>query len=347
MRFFYLLATILLVACDEMPKDRDLPPSYGAPNSLSLVMDTTQCPYSIYNYVISDLKKDYQGVSQKLPQFDVHNRYEHMAGQSKEHHLQFYINNLQDSSSEGLKQKVLLSSVCNNCISYPCLEISTDKWARNQTIIVVTLNDLTELVPFYKKNKAKIIDACENQVARSYKMSMSIKNSLSTIYKLSFKDFSVQLNGDQRFKVVTKSDTINWLRKSGDEYEQSIIVWSLPYYPDSIINSNLIWEIKDSITGNRLDQFEGIRNIITEKRIPLRLKRIKLNDIFVLEAMGQWKMINQLGVGGTFISYIIPISKEKGSIYLEGFLYDPGPNELESIRKLKIILKTLEITTNG
>lgn len=347
MKFFQLLLVTLCLACEELPRTDALPQSFGTENSLVLIMNPELAEDSLGKTIRSYFEKDFPGASQKSPSYIVHERWENMSGHSKEHHLQFYIIDLSDSSDEAMKHKVMLSKELSACDTFPCLFQVSNKWSIGQQVIGIAGHGSSSIHSFFHENTNAITELCEHSVQKSYQRTMLLNDELSTLNAFNIGNLKARIKTDIQTKIVTQSDYFNWWRKSGPEFEQSIFAWHLPYFEDSLIQESLIWKIKDSLCSQKTSLFEGIRNVEAEKRIPLRLKRIKLNNIFVLEAVGQWKMSDQPGVGGTFISYIIPISKEEGSIYLEGFEYAPGEGEPEVIRKLKIILNTIELDING
>ncbi len=346
MKYCWILTCLTLFSCSEPETTHSSKESFGDPNSLAIIISPEWSEDSLGLEVLKVLNKDYEGVSQKAARFRTHPHYGNLSSTVREHHLQIHFVNLTDSTEPGMEQKILLAKELNKCDSFPCLFTVKNKWAHPQTVVGIAGVNIESLYELFVQSEDSLIDILESEVLNSYKTTMARIGLLDHQLQIINAGTPVKISCDTSWKPITQDATLCWFRKSSSEMERSIIAIPLDSSFEDTLTPASFWALRDSLFKQKSALFTEISKVSGEKRIPLKIKRTKLNNIFALEVVGRWKLADQEGVGGTFISYLIPAGPNIKPLYIEGFLYTPGENEPDEIRRLKTILSTLEINSN-
>ena len=80
----------------------------------------------------------------------------------------------------------------------------------------------------------------------------------------------------------------------------------------------------------------------TERNFPINFNEFLLNDNYIAEMRGLWKLVGDY-MGGPFISISTVDEKRNRIITIDGYVYAPKFNKRNYLRQVEAILYSLEI----
>lgn len=215
--------------------------------------------------------------------------------------------------------------------------------AAPQTMVCVEAPDERSLAGFLVKYRQEIIDAF---VSSEIKLDIArLKKKYNRdVYKASAEEFGCGVCVPTELVSMKRRERFLWASSERLEKDLNYVCYVLPMYPSETFLSEKWSVLRDSvmqrnIPGSREDQW---MTTTREEGAPLvQCREVALdNGRTVYEMRGLWEMRHG-AMGGPFVSLAYPDSANHRILVAEGFVYSPGTEKRDLIRRMEAVLRTL------
>ncbi|MBP5318320.1 MAG: DUF4837 family protein [Paludibacteraceae bacterium] len=326
MRRFSILWTVsvmcaaLLGACSE---GSIKPNVTGAAGELLLVVDD-----SVYRSVAGDslramLDADVPCLPQSEPMFNV----------SRTTHRGF---------NELLKpaRNILIVNVGKQ-YSVGKIKAATNKWAQPQAVLYANATDTDSLAALIGRKKnaiyAYFLKAERDRNIRYFTKAQELKPK-QMIEEL----FGASMMVPRGMKRTKTGTDFLWISGNNGEFNQNILVYSVPYYSIDQFKREELLRVRDSVLkANVPGPTEG-SYMTTEYQVdpPIFEKDNTEEGKYAAKLTGRWRVEGDL-MGGPFVSLTVVNSERLELLTVESFVYAPNQYKRNIMRQLEAILYTL------
>ncbi|WP_456438927.1 DUF4837 family protein [Psychroserpens sp.] len=217
----------------------------------------------------------------------------------------------------------------------------TNKFAKPQTVVVISGNTNAEIINQVTSNSAKIVDAFRKE---------ELKEKQRRITKSLFndKDIQKQLGLSLRFptayRIAKNEDGFFWLRRDIKTGTVDIMLYEAPLSSIRKGDSTVvdIVRLRDSVGEIHIEgPLEG-SYMATEKAFTPFISETILDNKPAFETKGLWDVKNAF-MSGPFINYAIEDKVNNRMVIVEGYVFAPSVAKRDYIFELEAIIKSITI----
>ena len=219
--------------------------------------------------------------------------------------------------------------------------ILSNKYAKPQTVVVISGNTNAEIIDQISSNSAKIIDAFKKEelIEKQRRIKISLFND---------KDIQEQLGLSLRFptayRIAKNEDGFFWLRRDIETGTVDIMLYEAPLSAIRKGDSTVVdvVRLRDSVGKIHIEgPLEGSYMATENKYTPFISETI-LDNKPAFETKGLWDVKNAF-MSGPFINYAIEDKVNNRLIIVEGYVFAPSVAKREYMFELEAIIKSITI----
>lgn len=315
-----VVATMLLIGCNDGSGTRVLSESSGVINSLSIVVDNDLWSGSVGNTLRNILGAPVYGLPQDEPMFTMHQMppivFTDFATKNRT------VVKIEKGKPAGIK---FLDNV----------------YARPQKVILVTGNTNQEINDQLELNRDQIVSVLRDVEIREKQRRISI--SLNKNHNIGEK-LGLSIRFPSIYRIAKEEGTFFWIRKDLKTGSMNLMIYELPLGSisegDEAIND--IIRIRDSVGEMHIPgPLEG-SYMITEQAYTPYLNETIIDNKPTLETRSTWEIKNAF-MAGPFINYMVEDKLNDRIVVLEGFTFAPSINKRNHMFELEAIIRSLKI----
>lgn len=350
-RYFFILLISFLWACDGEQKAQDnsnLPSASTVENEILVVMDSTQWEGALGEQLREVYSSPIPGLPQQEPAFNL--RYispRHFQGFLKLYPNIILVNTLDDDSKDS---RILRTYFTDNSLEKirenrdMFMYARENVFARGQEVLhlfSMTENELLEKL----KEKEEALRGYFLDIERqrlSKKIFTGLPNENLTEYLK--KKYGFRLIFPVGYEVAVEKEDFVWIRFLDAEIDRSIWVAYKEYEDESVFQEENLIELRNTLARPYIWGSDSSTYMKTATEdVPVVTREVNFNGNYAVEMRGLWRL-NNVVMGGPFISYTFVDEATNRLYYIEGFTYAPGTDKREPVRQLEAILHTFRST---
>lgn len=222
------------------------------------------------------------------------------------------------------------------------VEFTNNTWAYPQAIINIQAASVHNFKNLFTVNNEKIIayflKAEKDRLQKTYRNDYE-----KSVYNTLEKELGFRLYVPAGFKITKKDSTFAWIRYESPLVTQNILVYTYAYPPDSTFNFEYLLKKRNTLTGKNIPGPAKGSYMTTEMHLPKCCNRLTYHGNLAYEMRGWWKIENVF-MGGPFVSLTVLSPDKKKVVTVEGNVYAPNHNKREYIRQLEAMIYSLEFS---
>ena len=141
---------------------------------------------------------------------------------------------------------------------------------------------------------------------------------------------------------ITKTKRGNrfiWLSDDGSKSMRNLCVYSVP---GTDVSAGRLIALRDSVMRANIKGETDSMYMATERRIAPTVKTLRVGGRTIVEMRGLWQMEGDI-MGGPFVSHTIVDTLRGVTLTAEAFVYAPGEQKRNIIKRLEAALYTLSL----
>lgn len=312
----------ILLACNEgdSKKHRYVPESSGNINNLSVVIDNMLWEDSVGEAIRNVLAAPLEGLPQDEPLFTMSQM------------------PTQVFSGFATKNRIVLKIEKGNPAATTVL---TDKYARPQTLVVVSGITNEEIIDQLNTNAKKIVSVFKKTEIKEKQRRIAL--SLFDDKPLQ-DDLGVSLKLPSAYRIARNEDHFFWIRKDIKTGTMDLMVFQVPLSAirkgDSAVTD--IVRLRDSIGKKYIEgRLEG-SYLTTESAYAPYIFETIIDNKPTLETKGIWDVKNDF-MSGPFINYAIEDKINNRYVIIEGYVFAPSVDKRDYVFELEAIIRSAKI----
>lgn len=343
--FLYVVVFIGALACSSNEEYKGgLPKASGALEELLVVQDSLSWSGELGENLRGIVKKAHPGVIDPEAFFKTaYIPLEHFGGIFTKHHFIFIpITVEQVEGSALLKSLISKNAIAKAKQEKTNLYKKYDVFASGQTIVFLVASESYYLNQYYNNQANFIRDVLAEEQQLKYANQLTLLPVNSNLQTRLINQQGYDIHLPSGYELSKEEGDFCWFRNVLPEADMNVFIYKTPYEAISQFEDQNIIELRDKIGQKHI--FSDNRNSFmqTESISPplVRIEETK-SGVYKKFHWGLWKM-NQKAMGGSYVSVLIKSPINNTLYYAEGFVYAPGQEKLNYIRKLEAIIRTLE-----
>ena len=221
------------------------------------------------------------------------------------------------------------------------VELKTDVWARQQSVINVFAKNTEEFIDIFNSNSEQIVE----YILKSERDRLQMDNARfreKEIGSLLKDRFGIEMDIPLGYKVVRETDNLMWmLYQSTPEVIQSIVAYTFPYVSDSTFTRDYLLGMRDSIMYS--ENVADSSYMVTERVLDAVFQEFHFNDNYAVEIRGLCKFENDF-MGGPFVSLTVHDESDNRVIVVDGCVYAPTKDKRNFLRQVEAIAYSLRLS---
>lgn len=342
---YYLLGLLLSLSSCGVQSDRlsSLQKASGALEEILIVQDSLGWKGSVGEALREQIRIAHPGIISPEPYFNTaYIPAEHFGGIFIKHHFILIPTTLsQIESIPAYKQLISRDALSKVSKEETLIYKKTDVYASGQTIVFIVALEEYYLEEYFKEQGSYLREVLSNELMQHYADRLKEKEINTNLLRRVKEERGFDIKMPSEFEVALQNESFIWFRNAA-EVDQSILIQKLEYTSKSQFTEQGFIALRDSITGKHVLSEDTNSHLETELLSPplFRTEQDE-NGGFKKMAWGLWKMKNK-AMGGSFVSMLYKSPENNDLYYVEGFIYAPGVEKLNYIRKLESIIRTFE-----
>ena len=347
-RLWLLLAiagAACLTACDTSTTQSNLPQARGASGEIILVMDSAAWENELGDELRQTFMEAMPGLPQGEPYFDL--RYVSpfkLNSVLRSAKNMIFVTTLDNQNPGGKRmQRFFTKNSLDRIQQEPGLYMFArqDEYARGQEVLHLFGKTQSDLVNNLRENRKKIRQQFEETMLERITQNIYKSNEQRPVSEHLLKEHGFSIRIPYGYEQVPLNDSVKnfvWLRQL-DEVDKSIVITYKDYTSEEAFSPDNILAFRHQQLG-RYIVADGPSTYMTLQDSSLvEFDTVTFEGKFAVEARGLWRM-NNVYMGGGFLSYTFVDEAQDRLYYIEGFLYSPSKKKRPSIRELEAILRT-------
>jgi hypothetical protein len=348
--YLFPLLLVLSWACDNkemVQNDTDLPRVSTVPNEILVVMDSAQ-----WQGTLGDkLREVYAAPIPALPQEEAAFNVRYISPRYFKGFLKLYPNivfvtTLDDRSKDS---RVMRTYFTDNSLEQIrenedlFMFARENEFARGQQVLHLFSQTEEALLQKLEQNKEKLYQYFLGfeRDRLSQKLFSGLPGRELTNYVQERHGF--RLHFPVGYEVAIEKENFIWLRLLDQEIDKSIWIGYQQYDDENVFTKENILKLRGSFAKSYIWGSDSTTYMRTEQDVPVITREINFNGNYAVEMRGLWRL-NEMVMGGPFISYTFVDEATNRLYYIEGFVYAPGEDKREPIREVEAILHTFKST---
>ena len=223
--------------------------------------------------------------------------------------------------------------------------VKTNVYAQPQKVAVVKGTNYDELVGGLEKIANKAVNSFKQvEITEAQKRFTRSLNKETALQEA----FGITMTIPSAYRVGKQEDNFVWLDRQIPKGNMNIIVYSMPknsFSNDSTFIQDIV-AMRDSIGRKYVPGPDEGTYMITEKAFAPYLFPTEIGGLKGAEARGIWE-INGYPMAGPFLTYILNDEANNRKLVIEGFTFAPNTQKRDYMFELEAILRTIGIKQKG
>lgn len=316
-----ILAIIsIFFSCEDKEQKRYVPKSNGQINDLTVVADNILWENTVGDSIRKILAAPVEGLAIEEPQFAMRQMPpEVWTGFAKKSRIVLKI-------EKGIE---------------PNTQIFEDKFARPQTLVVVSGQTNAEIIDQIKKNAGKIQDVYNKEeiTERQRRTKKSLFNDEPIKESL-----GLTIEAPSAYRMAKAEEKFFWLRKDIKTGTMDMMIYEAPLSAIREKDSTVldVVRLRDSVGKIYIEGPVEGSYMATEDAFTPFISKTILDNKPTFETKGLWDVENAY-MSGPFINYAIEDKVNKRWVILEGYVFAPSVEKRDYVFELESIIKSVEI----
>ena len=145
------------------------------------------------------------------------------------------------------------------------------------------------------------------------------------------------------YEVAIEKEDFIWLRMLDPKIDKNIWVGYQPYEDENVFSVENVLKLRSKFAKSYIWGKDSTTYMMREENVPVVTREINFKGNYAIEMRGLWRL-NEMVMGGPFISYTFVDESTNRLYYIEGFVYAAGEEKREPIREVEAILHTFRST---
>ncbi len=321
MRGVLLFASVLILTACEKP-EMPLPGTTGKAGELVIVMEENHWDSSVGDSVYAVLTEPIYGLPQVEPLFDA----VHIASKAFSRIFQTHRN-------------ILLCTI--DSAASASIQVRADVWSAPQLVIEITAPDTAAFMRVFRKNRTRITDQFIGKEEERNRNSYN-KQLAREVADVLAEDFGISLPVPKGFNVVSRKDSVIWLRYDTKDINQSLLIYTEPYTRQNTFTKEGMLEMVD-LAGRAHVPGPSVGSFMrTYSEYPPRFTETSIGKLYATELRGLWYVEGDI-MGGPFLCYAFLDEPRNRVVYLHGFVFAPAVDKRNLMMQLRSIMRGLEV----
>lgn len=345
---FLLFLSSLFWACDgneDGKNSSDLPQASRVANEILVVMDSAQWNGRLGEEIKEVFAQRIPGLPQEEPSFNL--RYispRHFQGFLKLYPNILFVTILNDNSKDN---RVMRTYFTENSLEqmrqnpemfmYP----RKNEFAQGQEVLHLFAQSEEELIQKLEKNENRLLayflEFERNRLSR--RLFTGLPNKGLSEYLM--KKYGFRMEFPIGYEIAIEKDKFVWTRLLDPEIDRNVWVAFRDYDNENVFTKENILELRSSFARPYIWGRDSTTYIKTEMEAPIHMREINFKGRYAIEMRGLWRL-NNMTMGGPFLSYTFVDESTNRLYYIEGFVYAPGKDKREPMREVEAILWTFQ-----
>ena len=343
--FLYVFAFIGLLSCASIEEYKGgLPKASGALEELLIIQDSLGWSGELGENLRGVVKKAHPGVIDPEAFFKTaYLPLEHFGGIFTKHHFIFIpITVDQVEGSALLKTLISDKAIAKAKEEKTNLYKKHDVFAKGQTIVFLLASESYYLNQFYNKQSLFLREVLAEELQKQYADQLKELPVNSNLQTRLINQQGYDIHLPSGYELAKEEANFCWFRNVLPEADMNVFVYKVPYEDTLQFDDAKILMLRDAVGQKHIFSDDSQSFMQTEMLSPplVRVEQTK-EGVFKKFHLGLWK-INKKAMGGSYVSILLKSPINNTLYYAEGFVYAPGQEKLNYIRKLEAIIRTLE-----
>ncbi|NMM48659.1 DUF4837 family protein [Marinigracilibium pacificum] len=346
---FIVIAGLLIVSCDKSSNENsnpnNLPRAAGEVSQLMIIADDNQYSGMVKETIGQVFGVNTPGLPRPEPIYDVFQ----IPPQRLNRTLREMRNVLILATSKSPEEVLELysSEAKEELKKDPSQYFSVQRnvYSKNQTVGLLYAENEALLIKYLHDNKEKLRELYvpgDLKVIRSRTYANQPKKSVAE-QLIKKHQFSMQIPGE--YMLAKETDNMVWFRNALDKADYSIWAYYTDYKDESVFTKDSLVAFRNRIAKENfyVDPKDPRTYISTEQDYSdVEIDTVNFNNNFAVEMRGLWRS-NYVTMGGPFLSYTFVDQSRNRLYYIEGFLYSPGLDQRNPMKRIEIILRSFKM----
>ncbi len=346
----FIILSFALISCDKKASEntgnnsgKALPTAQGNHGEILILMDSAQWEGRLGDTIRSILMSDIPGLPQPEPLFSGSyiDPVAFNASLKKAKNLLFVttldINTRDAQRLQGFFTPSSLNQIKEDTTQF--MRTIKDEFARGQVLMYLFSRDEEVLINRLTENKQRIQEFWKQREEESIRSEVlrrtqkKLEDQLETRY-----GFHIDI--PQGYEIALMEDDFIWLRLLDSDVDRSIYVYKQNYQRQDIFEEDNLIALRNEIGKKYIYGSDEANSFMTtESLIPPTFTTLNFSNRYTVRMQGLWKL-NNLSMGGPFISYTQVDEATNTLFYVEGFVYAPGRDKRDPMVEMTTVLKT-------
>ena len=317
-----IIIALLLIACNEgnSSKQKYVSNSSGNINNVSVVVDNSLWEDTVGEAIRNVLAAPLEGLPQDEPLYS-------LSQMPPQVFSGFATKNRTVLKIE--KGKPAATTILN------------DKYAKPQTVVVVSGNTNTEIIDQLNTNAENIVSSFKKIeiIEKQRRIALSLFNDKPLQDHL-----GIRLNFPTAYRIAREDDHFFWIRKDIRTGTMDILAYQAPLSAIRKGDSAVIdvVRLRDSIGKKYIEgRLEG-SYLATESAYAPYIFETIIDNKPTLETKGIWDVKNDF-MSGPFINYAIEDKVNNRYVIIEGYVFAPSVEKRDYVFELESIIRSVKI----
>lgn len=352
--WFYILLVVLSTAwaCDGIESsqggDSNLPRASTVPNEILVVMDSAKWQGAIGEELRDIFAAPIPGLPQEEPAFNV--RYvspRHFKGFMKLYPNIVFVTTLDDGSPDS---RVMRTYFTENSLQqmrqnpdmfmYPL----SNEFARGQEVMHLFAQTEEGLLQKLEENESRLrnyfLEFERNRLSRKFFTGLPQKELSQYVER----KHGFRMEFPVGYKVAIEDDNFIWIRLLDQSEDRSVWVGYKDYDDEEVFTKENILDLRLQFARQYIFGSDSTTYMRTERDAPVHTRELNFKGRYAVETRGLWRL-NNVVMGGPFVSYTFVDEPTNRLYYIEGFVYAPGQDKRPLIREVEAILHTFKTSS--
>lgn len=347
--WFYILLVILTTAwaCDgaDTESDSNLPRASSVPNEILVVMDSAKWQGTVGDQLRDIFAAPIPGLPQEEKAFNV--RYvspRFFKGFMKHYPNIVFVTTLDDNSPDS---RVMRTYFTENSLQqmrqnpemfmFPL----KNEFARGQEVLHLFGQTEEALLQKLQENEDRLrnyfIKFERDRLSRKLFTGLPEKELSEYVER----KHGFRMEFPMGYDVAIEGENFIWIRQLDQDIDKSIWVGYQDYNNENVFTQENILDLRLQIASQYIFGNDSTTYMRTEKDVPVHTRELNFKGNYAVETRGLWRL-NNMVMGGPFVSYTFVDEPTNRLYYIEGFVYAPGENKRQPIREVEAILHTFK-----
>lgn len=337
-----LLSISTFLACSNEESGENslnLPNSSGVPNELLVVMDSVKWKGELGEVVREAFGAPLEGLPQEEPNLQL--RYispRYFKGFLKLYPNILFVTTLDDDSPDSRRlqsyfTKESREEILNNENRY--YQALENEYARNQDVLHIFAPTEERLIQRLEESGSSLqnffVEKERERMQANYRRTGQRKLAKHLQQQ---HDFSMII--PKGYEIAIEKENFAWIRLL-DNVDRNIWFTYMPFTDEAVFDKENLIALRNAEGKKYIWGSDSTTYLKTEQDVEIISREVNFNGRYAVEMRGLWRL-NEMVMGGPFLSYAFVDEAQNRLYYIEGFVYAPGEKKREAMREIEAIL---------